>query len=77
MFTFNKYQVPIALSQTYTITVDNIVEAYVYDAIGNENEFRRFCTLDLVIPMKVEEDLSNLPKPDVVFSATNFMTADD
>ena len=27
--------------------------------------------------MKVEEDLSNLPKPGVVFSATQFMTVDD
>ena len=27
--------------------------------------------------MKVEEDLSNLPNPGVVFSAKTFMTADD
>ena len=48
------------------------VEENVYDDVGNDNYFRKFCTLDLVIPMKAEEDLSNLPKPDVVFSA-NFL----
>ena len=73
---FKKDQVPIALSPTYASTVDNTGEEYVYDAVGNENDLQRFCTLDLVILMKVEEDLSNLPKPGVFFIATKFMTAD-
>ena len=62
MCVFNEDQVPISISQTY---------------VGNENDFRRLCTLDLVIPMKVEEDFSNLPKPGVGFSAKTFMAADD
>lgn len=74
---FNKDQVPIALSPTYASTVDSIGTECVYDAVGNENDFRRFCTLDLVIPMKVADDLGNLPKPGVVFSASKFMSAED
>ena len=77
MFVFNKQQVLIALSPTYASTVDNTGEEYVYNAVGNDNDFHRLYTLDLVIPMKVEEDLSNLPKPGLVFSATKFMTEYD
>lgn len=76
-YVFNKDQVPIALSPTYASTVDSVGADCVYDAVGNENDFRRFCTLDLVIPMKVTDDLSNLPKPGVVFSASKFMTAEE
>ena len=79
----NKDQASIALSRAYASTVDNTGEEYVYDAVGNENDFRRLCTLNLVIPkktnktkLKVEDDLSNLPKPGVVFSANSFMTED-
>ena len=68
MCMFNKDQVPIALSPTYDSTVDNTGKEYVYDTIGNEIKFRRFCTLYLVISTKVEEDLRNLPKTGVVFS---------
>ena len=53
------------------------VEEYVCDSVGNDNDFHILCTLDMVILMKVEEDLSNLPNTGVVFSGTNFMTADD
>ena len=74
---FNKYQVPIVTSPTYDSNVDNTLEEYVYNAVGKENDFRRLCTLDLVIPIKVEEEISNLPNPGVVFSPTKFMTADD
>ena len=74
---FNKNQVLIALLPTYVSTVDNTGEEYVCNAVENENDFCRLCTLDLVIPMKLEEDLSNFPKPCVVFSATKFMTADN
>ena len=77
MCVFNKYQVPIALSPTYDSTVDNTGEEYIYDAVGNENEFHTFCTIDLVIPVKVEEELINLPNHGVVFIATEFMVADD
>ena len=73
----NKDQVPIYLSPTYASTVDNTGEEYIYDAVVNENDFRRFCTIDLVIPMKAEEDLSNRTKPGVVFSSKKFMTEDD
>ena len=68
MCVFNKDQVPIALSPTYSSNVENKGEEYVYDSVGNENDFRRFCTLYLEIPIKVEEDLSNLPNPGVFFS---------
>ena len=74
---FNKDQVLIALLPTYVSNVDNTGEEYVCNAVENENDFCRLCTLDLVIPMDVEEDLSNLPNPGVVFIAKTFMTADD
>ena len=74
---FNKDQVPIDISSAYATTVDNTGEEYDYDAVGNENDFCKLYTLDLVIPMDVEEDLSNLPNPGVVFIATNFMIEDD
>ena len=76
MCVFNKYQVTLYLSPKYTSTVENKGEEYDYNAVGNDNDFHRLYTLDLVIPMKVEEDLSNLPKPGVVYSATKFMIAD-
>ena len=73
----NKYQVLIAISQSYDSTVDSTVEEDVYYAVGNENAFRILCTLYLAIPMKMEGDLINLPNPSVVFSATEFMTSYD
>ena len=73
----NKDQASIALSRAYASNVDNTGEEYVYDAVGNDNEFCRFCTLDLVIPMKAVYDSSNLPNPGVIFSAIKFMTEDD
>ena len=76
MCVFNKYQVPITISPTYASTVENTGEEYVYNTVSNDNDFCRLCTLDLVIPIKVEEEISNLPNPGVVFSATKFMTAD-
>ena len=72
----NKDQAPIAISSTYDSNVDNTGEEYTYDAVVNDNGFHILCTMDLMIPMKAEENLSNLPKPGVVFSATKFMTAD-
>ena len=77
MCVFNKYQVPITISPTYASTVENTGEEYVYNTVSNDNDFCRLCTLDLVIPMKVEESLSNLPNNDVVFSAIFFMGEDD
>ena len=77
MCVFNKYQVTLYLSPKYTSTVENKGEEYDYNAVGNDNYFRRFCTLDLVITMKVEEDLRNLTNPGVGFSAAKFMTSDD
>jgi hypothetical protein len=74
---FNRDQVPIELLGEGSRTVDSEGARHVWVGVGDESDSKRFCSLDLMIPMEVLPDFSNLPKPHVVFRATSFKTAAD
>ena len=70
---FNRDQVPIALAASYASTIDDTNKDVIWDASFDSADTKRFCSLNLTITMEVEEDLSNLIRPHLVFKATNFV----
>ena len=58
-------------------TIDNTWIDKVYDYVMNPNDEKRFCTLDLTVPMDLRKDRKNFPKAQIVFKASNFQTAYD
>ena len=75
MYTYD--QVPIALCSSYLRTVENKGAIEVYDATAKERDIKRFCTLNLVGPLKRKADGSNVPPPHLVFHATGFKSSED
>lgn len=74
---FNRDQVPIALAPSYSSTIDEKNNDVIWDATYDAAETKRFCTLNLIIPMTVRADLSNLIRPHLVFKATRFVRGED
>lgn len=74
---FNRDQVPIELLGESATTIDNRGARHVWVGVGDEADAKRFCSLDLMIPMEVLADLSNLPKPHIVFRASAFKAGSD
>ena len=74
---FNRNQVPMALARSYSTTVDDKNNDVIQDATFDSEEVKRFCTLNLTIPMTVEDDLRNLVRPHLVFKATHFTAGED
>jgi len=64
---FNRDEVPIELDKNEEKTINEKGAAFVWDGIGDENDKKRFATLNLTIPMAILPDLSNLPPPHVIF----------
>ena len=65
----------VANASEHTTEITGIDE--VYDSIMNPNDEKRFCTLNLTVPMELHEDQKNFPKAHIVFKASNFQTSDD
>ena len=38
---------------------------------------KRFCTLNLIVPMRTKDDFSNVPKPHIIFTASEFKPGDE
>ena len=49
----------------------------VYDATAKSSDVKRFCTLNLIAPLKQMADGSNTPPPHIVFHASGFRKSDD
>jgi len=69
---FNRDQVPIALAPSYSTRRIMMSSGTLLTA-----ETKRFCTLNLIIPMTVRADLGNLIRPHLVFKATRFVRGED
>ena len=74
---FNRDQVPMALADSHSSTIDDKNKDIIQDATYDSVDVKRFCTLNLTIPMVVEEDLKNLVRPHLVFKATRFVRGED
>ena len=74
---FNRDQVPMALAGSYASSIDEKNKDIIQDATYDSSDVKRFCTLNLTVPMKVEDDLSNLVRPHLVFKATRFVRGED
>ena len=69
--------VPMALAAQYASTIDDKNMEVIWDSMYNSAEVKRFCALNLTIPMAVEKVLGDLVKPHVVFKATKFVRGED
>ena len=77
------------LSNTNSYSIDTRGIDEVYDSVMVPNDEKRFCSLNLTVPMELHEALMNTetvlglektynyPKAHVVFKASKFMTADE
>ena len=74
---FNLDQVPINLAQSCNKTINEKGAKEVYDGVTKGSDMKRFCTLNLMIPMEINDDSSNIPKPHIIFSASSYKTGED
>ena len=74
---FNRDEVPIALASSYARTIDDKNKEVIWDATYDAENVKRFCSLNITVPMEVEADLSNVVRPHLVFRATNFVRGED
>ena len=49
----------------------------IYDGLHKGSDMKRFCTLNLMIPMEAKIDGSNIPKPHLIFHASSFKPGED
>ena len=75
-YVFSHDQVPIELCQKHDKTIDSKGVQEVYDATSKSSDTKRFCTLNLFVPMTLRPDMANLPNPHVVFSG-KFQTGNE
>ena len=68
----NRDQVPICLACAYATTIDELGKDCICDTTATDADKKRFCTLDLHIPMRVNADKSNIRKPHIIFRADRF-----
>ena len=73
---FNRDQVPIELRSSACQTIDEKGKDVIWDGVGGESDDKRFCTLNLWIPMEPREDGKNNIKPVLVFRASKFTPGD-
>ena len=74
---FNRDQVPMALAGSYASSIDDKNKDIIQDTTYDSSDVKRFCTLNLTTPTKVEDDLSKLVRPHLVFRATRFVRGED
>ena len=74
---YNLDQVPINLAESCSRTINQKGAKEVYDGCSKGVDIKRLCTLNLMIPMQVSADLSNIPKPHIIFSASAYKVGDD
>ena len=76
-YAYSHDKVPLALCPSYLRTLDDKGVADVFDATSKANDLKRFCSLNLIAPLKRKADGSNIPKPHLVFQATCFKTSEE
>ena len=74
---YNRDQVPMALAAQYATTIEDKNKDVIWDSTYDSSDVKRFCTLNLTIPMEVQENLGNIIKPHLVFKATRFVRGED
>ena len=74
---YNRDQVPMALAAQYATTIEDKNKDVIWDSTYDSSDVKRFCTLNLTIPMEVQENLGNIMKPHLVFKATRFVRGED
>ena len=74
---FNRDQVPMTLAASYAKTIDDKNRDVIQDATFDANDTKRFCTLNLTIPMELDKDQRNLVRSHLVFKATKFIRGED
>ena len=74
---YNRDQVPMALASSYATTIDDTNKDVIWDSTFDASDTKRFCTLNLTIPMEVSDDRSNLIRPHLVFKATKYYRGED
>ena len=67
----------MALADSYSTTIDEKNKDVIWDASYNSSDVQRFCTLNLTIPMEVNEDFSNVVRQHLVFKATRFVRGEN
>jgi len=65
---FTHEEIPLQLASKSAFSVDETGADIVWDSVNKDSDIKRFCTLDLIVPMKALSDKSNLPKPHIIFS---------
>jgi hypothetical protein len=71
---YNRDQVPIALAKQTCTTLGAEV---VWDVTRDESDMKRFCTLNLTIPMRGMPNGENFPRPHLVFKGSKFCRGED
>lgn len=66
-YVYSHDQVPLELANSRAKTVHDKGDYHVYDAVGKDNDAKRFCTLNLFGAMQYRADGLNVPKPHSVF----------
>ena len=74
---YNLDQVPIVLLPSSTTTVEARGAKEVYDGIGKGCDMKRFCTLNLIVPMRTKDDFSNVPQAHIIFAASEFKPGEE
>ena len=67
----------MALCSSYSTTLDDKNKDVIWDSTYDSEDTKRFCTLNLTIPMSTSQQESNLIKPHLVFKATKFLRGED
>lgn len=74
---YNRDQVPMALAPSQSSSIDDRNKDVIQDSTYDAQDSKRFCSLNLTIPMELKADLSNLIRPHVLFKATKFIRGED
>ena len=68
---------PLIVSKASEHTIETTGIDKVYNSVMNPNDEKRFCDLNLTVPMELREERKNFPKVHIVFKASHFQTADE
>ena len=69
-YVYSHDQVPLELADSNKKTLDVRGVDEVYNAVSSDADMKRFCTLNLFVPMKTRDDGKNVSVPHLVFRGT-------
>ena len=68
---FNRDQVPLALASEHSRNIDTTGNDVIWDSTSDDQDVKRFCTLNLTLVMRALPDGSNIPMPHLIFKGTS------